>query len=189
MPNLVKSDSLHFIALIPPEPVRSVIQQRKEEFAKEYGPVHALRSPPHITLIPPFRLTDQFKGAFYEFLEQFAATIGAFNISIHGFGCFKPRVIFIKPDLNSSLEALQKKITDTFYGSFPVPRPEMREFKPHITIAFKDLSLTVFHESWSKLKNEHIQFNFRNDRLTLLQHDGQRWEICKEFCFGCQPLQ
>lgn len=177
-------DNLYFIALVLPEPQRSVIQQIKENFAEKYGSVHALKSPPHITLIPPFRMANQDEGLVFRFLEGFIADMSPFIITVNGFGCFKPRVIFANPVYDVSLVALHEKLDARFSDVIPSNHTLRKGFHPHITIAFKDLSPKVFNEAWEKFKNEPLMFTFEIDRITLLKHDGKKWNIHKEFICG-----
>jgi 2'-5' RNA ligase len=185
----VTQDNLFFIALVLPEPERSVIQQIKEKCAEDYGAVHALKSPPHITLIPPFRIAKQDDGLVFSFLEDFAAGCRPFIISVNGFGCFKPRVIFANPVPEVAMAALHEKLDARFYDIISAKRPVRKGFHPHITIAFKDLSPRIFNDVWEIFKNKPLLFSFQIDRLALLKHDGQRWNIHKEFVFSPCGLQ
>ena len=47
--------SLYFIAIIPPEKIRREIEELKKKISVAFNTKRALNSPPHITLIPPFR--------------------------------------------------------------------------------------------------------------------------------------
>jgi 2'-5' RNA ligase len=47
--------SLFFIALLPPLEVQEIATKIKLEFAEIYNSRAALKSPPHVTLQPPFR--------------------------------------------------------------------------------------------------------------------------------------
>jgi 2'-5' RNA ligase len=189
MPASVTQDNMYFIALIPPEPERSVVQQIKEKYASEYGPVHALKSPPHITLIPPFGLPIQDEVNLITLLDEFAAKCSSFRVEVNGFGCFKPRVIFIQPVPNSEMAGLQERLSDQFFNTFLLERSMRKDFHPHMTIAFKDLSPKVFHDSWEVFKNEPFKFSFKIDRIALLRHDGKKWEVRTEFLFGMHHSQ
>lgn len=182
-------ENLFFIALVLPEPERSVIQQIKEKCAVEYGAVHALKSPPHITLIPPFRIAKQDEGLVFSFLEDFATGCRPFSLSVNGFGCYKPRVIFANPVPEVTMAALHEKLDARFYEIISAKRPERKEFHPHITIAFKDLTPRIFNDAWKIFKNKPLIFSFQIDSLALLKHDDQRWNIQKEFVFRPYGLQ
>ena len=48
--------SRFFIAILPPETIQREITDFKEEIARDFKSSHALKSPPHITLLMPFRV-------------------------------------------------------------------------------------------------------------------------------------
>jgi len=50
----VKKAPLFFVALLPPEDLQREISAFKKHIANTWGACHALKSPPHITLQPPF---------------------------------------------------------------------------------------------------------------------------------------
>lgn len=60
---------------------------------------------------------------------------------------------------------------------------QTRPFAPHMTVAFKDLSKQNFKAAWSEFEKRELQFEFTADHLTLLLHDGKRWNIKSEFPF------
>jgi len=46
---------LYFFAVVPPEEIQSSVTDIKQDFKERFNASHALKSPPHITLIPPFK--------------------------------------------------------------------------------------------------------------------------------------
>lgn len=63
------------------------------------------------------------------------------------------------------------------------PVSKSRTFAPHLTVAFRDLTLQNFKTAWSELQPRQLQFEFIADYLTLLLHDGKRWNVYEEFSF------
>ena len=61
---------LYFIAMIAGGKEAGIIRSLQEEMCQLYEVCQALKSPPHITLIPPFRSTEENKSALIEFLEN-----------------------------------------------------------------------------------------------------------------------
>ena len=64
------SANLYFIALLPPVEVAEEVTEIKQFFARNYNSRAALKSPPHVTLQPPFawevdRLETIGKPLFY----------------------------------------------------------------------------------------------------------------------------
>ena len=52
--NNSEDKKIFFIALLPPLKVQKYATKVKEHFAQQYNTKAALKSPPHITLQPPF---------------------------------------------------------------------------------------------------------------------------------------
>lgn len=170
--------SLYFVAIIPPEPIKSGIEKIKLEFSQKYKAVHALKSPPHITLKPPFSMYKNELNDICETLEVVACQGTSFEITAFRFNAFAPKVIYIDFRKSHSLDALQKKVTKM------LDNLKKHRFTPHMTIAFRDLSAALFYKVWKEYENKEIRFSFIVDRLYLLKHDGKKWQIQREFQFA-----
>jgi 2'-5' RNA ligase len=180
-------EKLYFIAIIPPQPYKEKIAGIKQSFAEIYHVSHALKSPPHITLIPPFKLNESKEKEVTLFLEKFVENATSFQLVIEDYGSFKPRVIFLKPILNELFKCLYESISSDFYTLFPVGKASKRPFHPHLTIAFRDLKPNIFYKAWDELKSKRFKAEFIIDRIFLLKHDGRKWQEFREFIFHhCQ---
>ena len=110
---LIMNDKhLYFIALLPAEPLRGQIYKLKQQFAEQYHSRHALKSPPHVTLVPPFKMSPESAMTFSTSLASFAHSNHVFNVEIEGYGAFAPRVIYLNILKQDALEKLQKKLLD-----------------------------------------------------------------------------
>ena len=167
---------LYFMALVPPEPVKSLIHEMKMEFYKKYRFSHALKSPPHITLIPPFKWPVQDENRLVRFLKDFALQQAPFEISLDGYGAFKPRVIFLKINENEMLHNLYKSLTASFYPYFHLPSPPDRPYRPHLTLAFRDVTPAMFRKAWAEWKNKHFEATFKVEGICLLKHNRKNWD-------------
>jgi len=175
-----------FIALLPPQEIQEDITDIKQYFAENYGSSGALKSPPHITLQPPFRWLADDIAKLEECLKEFAIAHHPVPIALSGFAAFPPRVIYANPLKTPELLDIQKDlmlylettlgITDTASKS--------RSFIPHMTVAFRDLTKENFKTAWAEFEKRSLNFEFTADRLTLLIHDGDRWNISREFPFS-----
>lgn len=58
---------------------------------------------------------------------------------------------------------------------------KQRSFAPHMTVAFKDLTRQNFQTAWSEFEKRQLYFEFTASCLTLLLHDGKRWNVKSEF--------
>lgn len=61
-----------------------------------------------------------------------------------------------------------------------------RPFAPHLTVAFRDLTKQHFDEAWLEFQNRQVEYTFTTLQLTLLIHDGKRWNVSAEFPFATQ---
>ena len=65
-----EDQKLYFIALVPPEPIFTEVEELKNYFSQHFESSAALKSPPHITLHMPFRLKDDKEILLVEHLEK-----------------------------------------------------------------------------------------------------------------------
>ena len=170
---------LYFYALIPPVDIQANVTKVKLDFKERFEAVHSLKSPPHITLIPPFRYKLAFESKLIKTLDDFVADEETFNQKLKNFGFFPPRVIFIKVDESESLKSLFyrfKKHMDSELNVSSLTRGPIR-FSPHMTVAHRDLTKENFNRAKPFYENKQISFEFEVNGINLLKHDGIRWEI------------
>jgi 2'-5' RNA ligase len=175
---------IYFLAIIPAEPLRAKLNALKEEFSKSYHTYHGLKSPPHITLIPPFSLENKLEKALLRSLAEFAGSCTAFEVSILDYGAFKRRVIYLNIKKNDVLETLHKKLTEKCNTEFGSNIHLGKPYNPHITLAFRDLSPQMFYKAWKKYEFESFEANFMANSLFLLKHNGKFWDIARELPFA-----
>jgi 2'-5' RNA ligase len=58
-----------------------------------------------------------------------------------------------------------------------------RPFKPHLTIAFRDLKKSQFPKAWEFYKHRPFKSACEIDGISLLKHDGKQWQSEREFKF------
>lgn len=172
-------DILYFVGLLPPEPIRNEITKFKEFFDEKYGVRHALKSPPHITMIPPFKWPEQNEKSLIDDLSNFASTETTFPVRLENFGAFSPRVIFVDVVKNDSLEKMYERLTAWLKDKWreTLKDTDLKRFHPHVTVAFKDLRREHFRDAWPGFRDKKVNFEFTADGLTLLKHTGSWWKI------------
>lgn len=186
-----KSDGsqLFFIALLPPVDLQAEITEIKQYFAQNYNSSHALKSPPHITLYPPFKWLTENLPILEQTLADFAASYPPVWIVLDGFGKFANRVIFVEPLKTTELIAVQADLTSYLESHLGLvdEKSKSRSFNPHMTVAFKDLKRQAFKAAWPEFRDRPFQADFIANHLTLLIHNGQRWNTHREFPFRESP--
>ncbi len=173
--------SLFLIALVPEKVLKLKICHIKENFAATYEARHALKLPPHITLIPPFKMDKENETSLDEALVQTAVKTEVFNLELDSYGCFSPRVIFIKVVNSTLIKQLYHRLYKN--ASHLLPTKPEREFYPHITIATRDLSEMAFKKAMPVFKEREFRATFPVHSIVLFRHNGKTWEIIKEMPF------
>nr|WP_275974002.1 2'-5' RNA ligase family protein [Argonema galeatum] len=168
---------------MPPQEIQDRANEIKQYFADRYNSRHAQKSPPHITLQPPFEWASDSVTVLVDSLSGFASTRQTIPITLSGFDAFSPRVIYINVLKKPELLTLQADLMNYMETSLGIVDPvsKGRPFSPHMTVAFKDLTRQNFHAAWPEFQARSLQFEFSADALTLLIHDGTRWNIYSEF--------
>lgn len=170
-----------FLALVPQNSILRKISRIKESFAETYGARHALKLPPHITIIPPFKIKKDDETTLITALKQTVAQTENFELLLDGFDAFAPRVIFIKVLNPSPVNRLYDHIYKLAGDLLPT-KPE-RQLHPHITIATRDLSTQAFKKSFPVFKKKEFRATFPVHSMFLFIHNGRIWEISAEIPF------
>src|ERR1051325_6501160 len=105
---------MYFIAIVLPPHLNEKVLVHKQYMHTKYGCSVALRSPAHITLIPPFWHNEELETMLVDDVKSISNTIAPFAVETSNFSCFKPRTIFIDVKPNKHLEEV-KKATDRFF--------------------------------------------------------------------------
>jgi 2'-5' RNA ligase len=172
-----------FIALLPPPNIQDYVNQIKQHFADCYGSCAAQKSPPHITLQPPFNWLDAEVPVLQQYLSTFANREPV-TVTLNGFAAFAPRVIYINVLKTPELLTLQSDLIKHLDGlEIITPVSKSRASTPHLTVAFRDLTRQNFKAAWAEFQQRQLHFEFTVDYLTLLLHDGKQWNVYHEFSF------
>lgn len=178
-----------FLAIIPPEPILGEVMALKEYFSLHHRSKGALRSPAHITLHMPFDWTEKKVEKLKKALTLFSSGQKPVKITLSNFGCFAPRVIFIRVEHSQELLELQKK-SDTFFKTeLNVFSAAYRDlpFHPHMTVAFRDIRKEEFTAAWKIFENKKFEASFTADSIALLRHDGLKWNVFEQFKLEGKP--
>ena len=86
---------MYFIALVLPEELNQKVLQWKNLMHDRYNCKVGLKSPAHITLVPPFWMDEGKETSLLADIDSIATTISSFIIKTKNFSAFQPRTIFI----------------------------------------------------------------------------------------------
>lgn len=175
--------ALYFVAVIPYKPLADEITEVKRDISIQYNTVHSLKSPPHITLQMPFRFLEAKEFKIINALKTISEADKNIEIEIKGFGAFPPSVLFLNITENDKLWYLWKKVTDNLRVMAGINNATYRNqgFRPHLTVAFRDLKKSEFTKAWQELKSKPFNRVFQLNNVWLLKHNGKSWDLYKEF--------
>jgi 2'-5' RNA ligase len=165
------------MAVVAPEDVDAKIKKWKEYMKERFRCTVALKSPAHITLIPPFWFDASYEEEMKSLLKGFAIGKKGFPLELDGFGSFPPRVLFVKVKDSDALDQLRNQLEDYLIQHSQLPvKKETRSFHPHITIANRDLMKRDYVPAWEHFRNLKYSAGFTVKDVSLLKHDGIRWQ-------------
>lgn len=175
--------SRFFIALLPPQVMQDQANEIKQYFADRYASRGAQNSPPHITLQPPFEWQMNELPQLEQALQDFGIQQAPIPITLDGFAAFPPRVIFIDVPRSPGLLTLQAELTAFLESHLGIidQRAKGREFTPHLTVAFRDLTKANFKLAWQEFQERSLHFEWVAAELNLLIHSGRCWQIHQRF--------
>ena len=173
------SESLYFIAIIPPEPIQEEITQFKHLIAECFCSKHALNSPPHITLHMPFKWKDKKLDQLMEVIDTLNEELESFEIVLKDFDFFEPRVVFVNVVENEQLNQLQKKVVSVCRKQLKLDNANYKNkaFHPHITIGFRDLRKQMFYEAKEEFEVRRFERAFSAEKVEVLKHSSEGWKI------------
>ncbi|PWG81412.1 2'-5' RNA ligase family protein [Pararcticibacter amylolyticus] len=175
--------SLYLTAILPPPSLAEEIDEIRKEISERFKVYKALKPPVHITLFHPVSIQDELEKYLVKWLKPVTLLHDKFEISLQNYDSFNNQTVYIDVVKNEFLGALQKDIASV-YNKNRIEKKEVKSnnrFKPHLTVAYRDLSPETFSNLWPEFKDRKFKRKFTADRFTLLKHDTQRWNILEEF--------
>ena len=184
---------LRLIAVLPPEPLAAYVRAEQQRIADTWGPRHALRTPPHITVIPPIEIGEDLIGRLEEIAAQVARAHSAFTLRLRGFGAFAPKVLYVRPVRNEELEGLYLDWRHRLEEDLPgvLERYPDKPYRPHLTLAHRDMEEAQFNAVWAHYGEKRLDIAFKVKSFCILDHVRSGWVVRKEFPLGrwSQPDQ
>ena len=170
--------TMYFVALVAPTEIDQQVLKWKNFFKDHYQCIVALKSPAHITLIPPFWMDEQLQNDLLKSINEFSASENKFQITLKDFAAFKPKVIYVDVVKNEGLNRLHGSITD-FIGKqnkYPIKKDD-RPFHPHVTLATRDLYKKAFYEAWEIFSTKKYEAMWIVNGISLLRHNKKNWDV------------
>ena len=174
---------MYFIALVLPIEIDKKVNKHKEFMWEKYGCRVGLKSPAHITIVPPFWMDEEKEQKLINDVKRMCEEQASFSLATKDFAAFKPRTIYIAVEENEQLKKL-KQDSDNYFSVLDYKmKNETRPFCPHITIATRDLHKKVFAEAWPFFANHEFREECRAKDISILRHNGSIWEVVSSEAF------
>ncbi len=182
------TNELFFVALEPPSPQFETLSQLKQDVALKFDVKHSLKSPPHITIVPPFRFSDNQMNEILHHLQLcLFRPSHCIRIYLEGYGHFRQKVVFVKVRTTKNLIDFQKRLVRCLYANskIPVKNELTRSFYPHLTLAHRDVTFEKFKKIMAYLKSRPIKLTFDICELTLYKYNSAKsqWESVEKLPF------
>lgn len=183
----MNSPKRYFVALLLPQNLQAYAIETIEFLRDRYG-TRTAKAPPHITLAPPFPRLPEAVDRLEAQLQIFGQAEAPVNVQIVGFGAFAPRVLYLNVVRSRDLLDLQTRLTIALESSLGiVDAHQSRPFAPHITVASRRMTRSIFRQAWAELESRSIECSFTADAIVLLEDDGRGWQVRRSFLLGaCQ---
>lgn len=169
---------MYFLAHVLPPHLNEKVIPFKNHMHEKYGCKVGLKSPAHITLVPPFWMEEELETGLRSAMDKLTMDLNPFLLSTSNFSAFPPKTIFIGLVPNPELAAA-KKMTEKFFrdlAAFPMKFDD-RPFHPHITIATRDLYKKDFKEAWPGFEQKVFREEWMVEDFSLLRHNKKNWEV------------
>lgn len=173
------------MAIVLPEELNKEVLGYKQYMLDKYNCKVGLKSPAHITIIPPYWMLRDKEQELLNRLDALVRQAPSFSIATRNFSAFKPRTIFIDVEVDESLKNF-KRMVDRFFleNKDYDAKVDTRPFQPHITIATRDLYKKSFAEAWAYFETKKFEIEFTATRLATLRHNGINWEVIHTSLLG-----
>jgi 2'-5' RNA ligase len=173
---------MFYFALLCPEPVDHRVQVLKQWVRDQHGAKAALKSPAHITVVPPFWWSAAAIDSLASFAANFQHSPDVLHIRLKGFGHFGKKVIYVRVVDNITLTLLHESFSRYMKPLLEkLVKEESNRFSPHVTIASRDLSPSAFVETWSFLSKQDFDADMKISDISLMMLRDGLWEVFRSF--------
>src|SRR5205085_11268941 len=98
---------MYFIAIVLPQFLNEKVLGYKNLMLEKYNCRVGLKSPAHITIIPPFWMEEEKEQQLVTDINLISKPFYLFTISTNNFSAFKPKTIFVATQPNEQLDELK----------------------------------------------------------------------------------
>lgn len=171
----------HFLGVLVPDDITLTLEDCRRYMNENYGCKSGYGTPIHVTLVPPFRLPEEFRtadlvAAIEKEVLQLAEKL-KFDAHIENFDAFGDRTVFAKVIASKNWTALRDKVVAAVLNAAPgCTKKDQRPFQPHLTVANRDIPAGASVNALKVLNELNLVEDFQVDNITIFERKGGRWE-------------
>lgn len=174
----------YFIAYVLQDGERDAIDALRREIAERFDVRSALHLPPHLTLFYPFEHPDA--TPLLAGLAETTAGLIPVPLDTPRFASFGEATWYVDVTQDARIFRIKEAVRATVRRALGIEeeaRPHGIHF--HVTLAYRDVSGTVFRRIGSFLKTCRLPTKrIVVDALTLFEHRGGSWREFRTFPFA-----
>ena len=169
----------HFIGVLLPEDITLTLEDCRRYMNETYGCKSGHGTPIHVTLVPPFRLQEDYATAdLIQAIENEVLPQGlGFTAHIDNFDAFGERTLFAKVIANEHWTKLRDETVKAMVNACPCcTKKDRRPFQPHATVSNRDIPTGVMTKALQIMNELNLVEDFPVDNITIFERKGNRWE-------------
>ncbi len=169
----------HFIGVLTPEDITLTLEDCRRYMNEAYGCRSGHLTPIHVTLIPPFRLPEEYSTEdLAKAIEQDVIPAGLhFTAKINNFDAFGDRTLFAKVERDDKWTALRDAVYSAVIKAAPgCTKKDQRPFTPHLTVSNRDIPTGVTKDAIEVMNELNLVETFPVNNVTIFERKSSRWE-------------
>ena len=169
----------HFIGVLLPEDITLTLEDCRRYMNEVYGCKSGHGTPIHVTLVPPFRLQEEYSTVdLIRAIEKEVLPKGlGFTAHIDNFDAFGDRTLFAKVVANEHWAKLRDETVQAILTTCPsCTKKDRKPFQPHATVSNRDIPQGVTAKALQVMNELKLVEDFPIDNITIFERKGNRWE-------------
>ena len=169
----------HFIGVLLPEDITCRLEDCRRYMNEVYGCKSGHGTPIHVTLVPPFRLQEEYSTAdLISAIKKEVLPQGlGFTAHIDNFDAFGDRTLFANVVAGDAWTKLRDETVKALLYACPgCTKKDQRPFQPHTTVANRDIPAGVMTKALEVMNELNLAEDFPVDNITIFERKGVRWE-------------
>lgn len=169
----------HFIGVLLPEDITLTLEDCRRYMREAYGCKSGHGTPIHVTLLPPFRLQEEYSTEnLARAIEKEVLPKGlGFTAHIDNFNAFGDRTLFANVVAGDEWTRLRDETVKAVLNACPgCTKKDQRPFQPHGTVANRDIPAGVMTEALQVMNELKLVEDFPVDNITIFERRGSRWD-------------